>query len=77
VHLKKTAKSQAVETIPNLSTCPSNPGAREPIFVAILLNLLRKRRVMMQKANVSHGKPKMDKMAGRRIILRSSLKVVV
>jgi hypothetical protein len=39
---------------PNLTTCPSSPAAREPIFVAILLNLQRKRRVVMDDVNVSN-----------------------
>jgi hypothetical protein len=39
--------------IPNL-TCLSSPAAREPISVAIVLNLLRKRRVMMADVNVSN-----------------------
>jgi hypothetical protein len=46
-------------------------------FVAVLLNLLRKRRAMMQKANVSHGKTKMDKTERRRVTLRSSFRVAV
>jgi hypothetical protein len=33
--------------IPNLTTCPSRPGARDPMSVAISFDLLRKRRVMM------------------------------
>jgi hypothetical protein len=41
-------------------------GAREPISVAITFDHLRKKGTMMQKVNVSHGKPKMDKMVGRR-----------
>jgi hypothetical protein len=34
--------------VPNLTTGPPCPTAREPISVAILLNLQRKRRVMMK-----------------------------
>jgi hypothetical protein len=33
--------------IPILIAYPANPGAREPIFVAMLLNLVGERRVMM------------------------------
>jgi hypothetical protein len=51
--------------IPNLSTCPFSPGAREPISVAILLNLFRKKGAMMQKVNVSDGKTELDKMVRR------------
>jgi hypothetical protein len=63
--------------ISNLSTCPSSPGAREPVSVGILSNLLRKRRVIMKDVNVSHGKPKMDKMVKRRVTLCSSFTVVL
>jgi hypothetical protein len=51
--------------IPSLSPCPSSPANREPIFVAIPFDLLRKRRAMMQQANVSQGKTKMDKIVRR------------
>jgi hypothetical protein len=47
--------------IPSLCPCPSRPGARKPISVAIPSDRLRKRKV-----NVSHGKTKMDKMVRRR-----------
>ncbi|SAM08444.1 hypothetical protein [Absidia glauca] len=50
---------------PNLTTRPSSPGAREPLSVAASFDLPRKRRVLMQIANVSHGKI-MDKMVRRR-----------
>jgi hypothetical protein len=46
--------------IPNLTTCPSSPGAREPISVAIPFAHLRKNGAIMQKVNVSHGESKMD-----------------
>jgi hypothetical protein len=49
--------------IPN---CPSCLDAREPISIAIPFDLLRKEGAMMQKANVSHGKIKMDKMVRGR-----------
>jgi hypothetical protein len=52
--------------IPNLTTCPSSPDVREPISVVIPLDHLRKKGAMMQKANISHGKTKIDKMEGRR-----------
>jgi hypothetical protein len=38
----------------NLATCPSSPAAREPIFVVISIDLLRKRRVMTKDVNVSN-----------------------
>jgi hypothetical protein len=59
---------------PNLTTRPSSPTGRETIPVANLLNLLGKKRVMVQKAKVSRTKAKMDKMVRRRelpCILRS------
>jgi hypothetical protein len=43
---------------PNLTTCPSNPGAREPISVAIPFDLPRKKGALMQPANVSLDKTK-------------------
>jgi hypothetical protein len=52
--------------ISNLSSCASSPCVREPISIAIPFGLLRKKRAMMQKANVSHGKVKMDKVVRRR-----------
>jgi hypothetical protein len=51
--------------ISNLSTYSSSPAAREPIFVAILLNLPRKKETLKQKANVSQGKTKMGMVRGR------------
>jgi hypothetical protein len=63
--------------IPNLPTCPSSFAVREPITVVIPFNQLRKKGAMMQKVNVSPGKIKMDKMARKRVTLRSSLKDVV
>jgi hypothetical protein len=36
------------------------------MYVATLLNLPRKKGATMQKANISHGKTKMDKMVRRR-----------
>jgi hypothetical protein len=52
--------------IPKLSPCPSSPGFREPISVAIPSDLLKKNGALMQNANVSHGKPKMNKGVSRR-----------
>jgi hypothetical protein len=58
-HIFRNTLSQ----IPNLSLCPSSPDIREPISVVIPLDQLgQKKRAMMQKSNVSHGKGKMDKM---------------
>jgi hypothetical protein len=45
----------------NLTTCPSSPGTREPISVAIPFDQLGKKGALMQKVNVSPGKTKMDK----------------
>jgi hypothetical protein len=39
---------------------------REPIFVAIPFDRLRKQGALKQKANVSLGKTQMDKMVRRR-----------
>jgi hypothetical protein len=71
VHLKYIARVPEVfrnqkSLIPNPSSCAFIPGAREPISVAILLNLVVKKGAMMQKANVRHGQIKMDKMVRRR-----------
>jgi hypothetical protein len=73
VHLKKKklqefpkAFRDRLRPILNLTICPSSPAAREPISVAISVDQLRKKEAMMQKANVSHGKTKMDKTVGRR-----------
>jgi hypothetical protein len=49
-----------------LTLCPSSPGSREPILVAIPVNLPRKKEAMVQKAKVNHGKKKMDKTVRRR-----------
>jgi hypothetical protein len=40
--------------VPNLTTCPSSPAARKSTSVAILLNLLRKRRDLIEDVNVSN-----------------------
>jgi hypothetical protein len=64
---KKKWEGVSSVPIPNLSTCPSSPAAREPIFVAILFDLLRKKGALMQKTNVNHGKPMMDKLVRRRV----------
>jgi hypothetical protein len=52
--------------IPNPSPCSASTGAREPISVAIPFDLSRKKGAMMQKASVSRGKAKMDKLERRR-----------
>jgi hypothetical protein len=44
----------------------ASPGARESISVAIPFDHLRKRRAVVQKANVSHGKIMTDMMVRRR-----------
>ncbi|SAL98229.1 hypothetical protein [Absidia glauca] len=43
-----------------------NSGAREPISVANSVDLLRKRRVMLEDVIVSRGKTKIDKVVRRR-----------
>ncbi|SAL95709.1 hypothetical protein [Absidia glauca] len=53
--------------IPDPSPCPSSPASREPISVAITIDLQRKRRVMTQKVNVSQGKQKVDKLRTSRL----------
>jgi hypothetical protein len=40
--------------IPELTICPSSPAAREPLSFAISVDLLRKRRVMMDNVDVSN-----------------------
>jgi hypothetical protein len=54
-----------VRPIPNRTTRPSIPVARESISVAIPFDFLKKKEAMMQKANVSYGKTKMDKIVRR------------
>jgi hypothetical protein len=71
VYLKKNSEgcpifSLSVAFNPNLSICPPIPAAREPIFVVNLVDHPRKKGATMQKANVSLGKPKMNKMMRRR-----------
>jgi hypothetical protein len=41
-------------------------GAREPISVVIPFDLSRKKEAVVQKANVSQGKAKMDKKVRRK-----------
>jgi hypothetical protein len=49
-----------------LSACLSSRGVGESISVAIPSDHIRKKGVMMTKANVSHCEAKMDKMMRRR-----------
>jgi hypothetical protein len=51
--------------IPNLTTCPTSPAAREPISVAIPFDLLRKRGAVMQMANVGHGEKRRSSWEGK------------
>jgi hypothetical protein len=44
---------------------PIQTGAKKPMFVAILLNLLRKSRVKMKDVKGSHSKQKMDGLMRR------------
>jgi hypothetical protein len=48
-----------------VTTVPSRPGVRKPIPVVIPFDHLRIKGAMMQKANVGHDKPKMDKAVRR------------
>jgi hypothetical protein len=43
---------------PKISPSPASPSAREPIIVAILFNLVRKRRVMMKDVDVGNVSPR-------------------
>jgi hypothetical protein len=56
----------SLSPIPNLSTCPPSLASREHISVVIPIDHLRKKEAIMQKANVGHGKSKMDEMVRRR-----------
>jgi hypothetical protein len=60
------ALSTPLSPVPNPSTCPFVPGARKPVSVVILIDACMKKDIMMQPANVSHGKTKMVKMVRRR-----------
>jgi hypothetical protein len=48
--------------------CPSISATRELISVVIPFDRLRKKEAMMQKVNVSHGKPRMDKALRRKAL---------
>jgi hypothetical protein len=64
--------------IPNLSAyCPSSPAAREPISIPILLNLVRKSRVMVKVVKVSNVGERWTRCRKEDLPLLSSLKVVV
>jgi hypothetical protein len=52
--------------IPNPSPCVSSPTVKESISIAIPFDLPRKKGAMKQKANFSHGKPKMDKKVRKK-----------
>jgi hypothetical protein len=55
VHLNKLhVFRNPLRPIPDLTTSPSNPAVREPIFIALPIDLLRKIRVMMEDVNVSN-----------------------
>jgi hypothetical protein len=60
-------------TIPNSSTCPLGPGAREPISIAMLVD--RPENKTSNDANVSHGKTKDGER--ERDAVRSPLVAVV
>jgi hypothetical protein len=61
-------KKKKLLGIPHLfhnPSCPAIPAAREPIFVAILVNLVGERRVTMKDVNVASVR-EVDKMLQRR-----------
>jgi hypothetical protein len=62
----ESTMEKKVHPIPNLTTCPSCPGGREPIFVAIPVDLLRKKKKQRcKRLSGSHGKQKMDRKLKR------------
>ncbi|SAM01385.1 hypothetical protein [Absidia glauca] len=63
VHRDSPCFRDPLRPILNPSPSPPSSGASDPIFVAIPLDLLREKRVMTQKANVSHGKAMVGEMA--------------
>jgi hypothetical protein len=71
VHLKKNLRP-----IPDLTACPSIPAVREPIFVAILLNLLRKRRVTMEDVKFSKVRQRWTNCRNGDLPLVSLLRIV-
>jgi hypothetical protein len=79
VHLKKDSEDFPILVpIPNITPFPSSPATRESISVVIPFNHPRKKGVMMQKVNVSHGNGK-DGQDGEkeRVTPRSSVKINV
>jgi hypothetical protein len=74
---KGSAFCNHLSPIPNLTTCPSSPAAREPISVAIAFDHLRKKGAMVQKANVSPCQDKEGQDGEKeRVTLHSSVMVV-
>jgi hypothetical protein len=73
-HLKKI---NLLRPIPNLTTCPSSPAARELISVVLLFDLLRKRRVMMEDVNVSNVRERLTGYWKGDLPLLSTLRVVM
>jgi hypothetical protein len=63
--------------IPNLTARPSSPGAIKPITVAILLNPVRKWRVMMKDVDISNVRGRWTGYWNRDLPLLSSLMVVM
>jgi hypothetical protein len=56
---------------------PSGPGDRETISVVIPFDLLRKKRALIQKANVGQGRQRWTRWWKGEVTQRSSLKIVV
>jgi hypothetical protein len=56
---------QSLVPIPKLNTGSPGPRAREPISAVIAVVLMRKERIITQKANGYHGKTK-DKQDGKK-----------
>jgi hypothetical protein len=75
-HLKKEMRGfphvfrKPLRPIPNLTTCPSSPAAEEPISVAILSNLPRKKK--SNDVNVSNIRER-GRQSGEKDIYPSCL----
>jgi hypothetical protein len=62
---------------PNLATCPSSPAAKEPIYVAISFDLLKKRRVIIEVVNVSDVRERWAGSGEGDLPLLSALRVIM
>jgi hypothetical protein len=63
--------------IPNLSTCPPRPGAREPIPVTIPFDYLRKKEQWCKRQMLVMSSQRWTIPEKECVTIRSSLKVVV